>query len=102
MTLTKGAKARAVPDARTRVACDDMFFAQRLVRLGAGIAALPSFVGDPDVATGDLVRCMPGWVAHTGGVYLVQQGRKHVPRKVTAFRDLLLEMLRQRPLAAVD
>jgi len=41
---------------------------------------------------------LPRWVVFTGNAYLVQPDRKHVPKRVTAFRDLLLEMLRQRPM----
>ncbi|WP_394828711.1 LysR substrate-binding domain-containing protein [Pendulispora albinea] len=82
-----------------RVVCDDMFFMREALRAGAGIGAIPSFLGDPDVASGSLVRLIPRWVEHIGQVYVVHPGRKNLPRKVTAFRDLLVEQLRQRPLS---
>lgn len=85
--------------ARPRITCDDAFCMRELLRQGAGIAALPTFVADRDVASGALVRVMPKVRVELGGVYLVHPGKKHVPRKVTAFRDLLVEMLRQRPLS---
>jgi len=48
-----------------------------------------------------IVRVLPRWEFKKlgGAVFLVQPGRKHVPKQVTAFRDLLLEMFRQRPLS---
>jgi DNA-binding transcriptional LysR family regulator len=35
---------------------------------------------------------------HAGAVYLVYPSRRHLPHRVTAFRELILEMLRHRPL----
>jgi DNA-binding transcriptional LysR family regulator len=94
------AKSKSVVAARTRVTCDDMFFAREVLRTGGGIGALPTFIVDDDLASGVLARVLPRWVATAGAVYLVHPSRRHVPRKVTAFRDLLFEMLRQRPLSA--
>ena len=92
--------SRTAVDVHTRVASDDMSFLREVLKQGAGIGTLPSFAADADVAAGTLVRVLPQWVVTTGTVYLMHPGRKHVPRKVTAFRDLLTEMLRQRPLSA--
>jgi len=83
-----------------RISGDDMFFTLAALKAGAGIGVIPSFLSDAEIANGTLVRVMPRWVAQTGAVYLVHPGRKHLPRKVTAFRDLLIEQLRQRPLSA--
>jgi DNA-binding transcriptional LysR family regulator len=81
-----------------RITCDDMFFAREVIRHGAGIAGLPGFLAEPDLQSGALVRVLPKWQARAGTVYLVQPSRKHVPSKVTAFRDLLLELLKKRTL----
>jgi len=85
--------------AEARVSCDDMLFAREALKAGAGFGALPSFLADIEVANGTLVRVMPRWVVHTSRVYLVHAGHAHLPRKVTAFRDLVIELLRQRPLS---
>jgi DNA-binding transcriptional LysR family regulator len=61
---------------------------------------LPTFLADADVAAGALVRLLPRWVAHTGAIYVVQPPGAHRPRRATAFVELLLEMLRQRPIGA--
>ncbi|HEY0135368.1 MAG TPA: LysR family transcriptional regulator [Nannocystis sp.] len=93
-----GAPDSPLPDPRTT--CDDKFFAREVLRAGAGIGLLPTYLADADLASGALVRVLPRWELRRGAVYLVQPGRKHVPARVTAFRELLLEVMRQRPLAA--
>jgi DNA-binding transcriptional LysR family regulator len=89
-----GPGKRAQP--RPRITCDDMFFVREALKAGAGIGLLPSFLGDVEVAGGMLVRVVPSWATRSGAVYLVQPSRKHQPRKVTAFRELVSELLRQR------
>jgi DNA-binding transcriptional LysR family regulator len=84
---------------KPRLTCDDMFFMRELVKNGAGIGAMPSFVADTAVANGDLARVLPRWNADTGKVYLVYPASKHMPLRLAAFRDILVESLRQRPLA---
>jgi DNA-binding transcriptional LysR family regulator len=96
-----------VPDAaqlrpRSRIVCDDMRLALELVRGGGGVGALPTFIARGDLLAGTLVRVMPRWVVDTGSVYLVRPARQHVPRRVTLFRDLVLEIVKQRPLVPDD
>lgn len=85
-----------------RIVGDDMSFQRELLRAGAGIGPVPSFMADADVASGALVRVLPRWNAPRGAVFLAHPSRKHVPARVTAFRDLLVEMLRQRPVLRAD
>lgn len=85
-----------------RVGCNDMFVMRALLRSGAGIGMLPSFLANDDVAAGALVRVLPRWLEQTGHAYLVQPGRKHAPRKVSAFAELLIEALRAHPLRGAD
>lgn len=82
----------------SRILCDDTIYARELARLGAGIAALPTFLADEDVANGALVRLLPDENEFTGIVWLVHPRAKILPARVSAFRDLLVELLRQRPL----
>ena len=65
---------------------------------GYSLNGLPPYLANGDVAAGTLVRILPRFQIETGAVYLVQPGRKLVPQRVAAFRALLLELLRQRPL----
>jgi DNA-binding transcriptional LysR family regulator len=85
-------------DVATRVSADSFWFIRETLKAGGGIGQLPSFLADPDVVAGHLVPVLPRWVALAGPVYLVHPASKHVPPRVDAFRDLLIELLRQRPV----
>jgi DNA-binding transcriptional LysR family regulator len=91
---------RAVPSASARIACDDLLFVRDAVRSGAGIGLLPTFVAEGDVVAGRLIRILPRFERPAGHLHIVTPAAKHVPHKVTAFRDLVLEMLKARPTAA--
>ena len=84
------------PGRPPRIACDDLLFARDAVRAGAGVGLLPTFMARPDVLAGALVRIFPRFERQAGNVYVVAPAARHVPRKVTAFRELLVEMLRAR------
>lgn len=87
------------PGHQPRVVCDDLNFLREALRAGAGLGALPVFLAENDVLAGTLTRVLPSWEQGGGTLYLVQPSRKQPPAKVSAFRDLLVELLRQRPLA---
>lgn len=82
-----------------RVSSNEMYAVREIMRAGAGIGTLPPFLVNDDLTAGSLVRVLPSWVQQTGYVYLVYPSGKHLPSKVTAFRDMLLESLRARPLS---
>lgn len=82
----------------SRVESNDFFYYRALLEAGAGIGLLPSFLASSAIASGALARVLPRWTAAPGSVHIVQPSRKHQPRKVTAFREVLLELLRQRSL----
>lgn len=84
-----------------RVASDDMFFLRAAVVGGAGLGYLTTYMAEDDVAKDRLVPVMAKHFVRTGNVYVVMPSRKNVPRRVTAFRDLLVEMLRERPLSPI-
>ena len=100
-----GSRRLRVPGARPtsregRIVCDDLLFARDAVRAGAGLGFLPTFVTESDVLAGRVVRVLPRLEEPAGNLYFVTPAARHVPRKVTAFRDLLVEMLRTRTVAA--
>ena len=76
---------------RGRVSADDMSFIHRAARAGAGLAVLPTFLANANVASGELVRVMPRWSIAGGHVWMVTPARQYLPKKVTAFREALLE-----------
>ncbi len=83
-----------------RIVCDDLLFVRDAVRAGAGVGLLPTFVAEADVAAGRLVRILPRFERPAGSLHVVTPAAKHVPPKVTAFRDLVVELLRTRATAA--
>jgi DNA-binding transcriptional LysR family regulator len=78
---------------RPRLVCDDFVFARDALRAGAGVGILPSFLGEPCVGTGELVRVLPELRVSGEGYVLLYPSSGQVPRKVTAFRDLLIEIM---------
>jgi DNA-binding transcriptional LysR family regulator len=79
-----------------RIVCDDLLFVRDALRAGAGVGLLPTFMAEADVVSGALVRVLPRFERTSGTLYFVTPSAKHVPRKVTAFRDLVLELQRSR------
>jgi DNA-binding transcriptional LysR family regulator len=79
---------------RARIVSDDLLFVRDAVRAGAGLGLLPTFVAEPDLAAGTLVRVLPRYERRAGHLHIVTPAAKHVPRKVTAFRDLVLDVLK--------
>ncbi|NOU27464.1 MAG: hypothetical protein HOO96_06095 [Polyangiaceae bacterium] len=75
----------------------------RRAHVGVGqrrLGVIPSFLASDDVASGALVRVLPSFVVHTGTAYLVTPSRR-IPPKVLVFRELVAELLRQKPLSSV-
>ncbi|HET8538912.1 MAG TPA: LysR substrate-binding domain-containing protein [Anaeromyxobacter sp.] len=94
------APVRAASERAPRILCDDLLFVRDAVRAGVGIGLLPTFVAEPDVIAGALVRIVPKFERPAGSLYIVTPSAKHVPGKVAAFRELVLEMLRTRAATA--
>jgi DNA-binding transcriptional LysR family regulator len=83
-----------------RILCDDMLLIRELARKGAGIGLLPLAFAAPYVQDGSLEEVpvsLPGGIS--GGLFLVYPSSGEVPRKVTAFRDFLLDWLKKSSLA---
>jgi DNA-binding transcriptional LysR family regulator len=94
------APVRQAAQRAPRIACDDLLFVRDAVRAGAGIGLLPTFVAEPEVLAGSLVRIVPRLERQAGSLYVVTPAAKHVPPKVVAFRELVLELLKTRTRAA--
>ncbi len=91
--LAKDGDVRTVP-VSGRVGSNEFSFVRSILRSGAGVGPLPGFFGAPEVAEQRLVPVLPGWSWHTGSLYLVYPGARHIPKKVTVFRDFLVESFR--------
>lgn len=86
------------PQISYRFFCDDMLMARSLAREGAGICLLPAFVAAPYVSEG-LLQAVP--LGEQSPIKtelaLIYPSSGQVPRKITAFRDVLLEALSPSP-----
>ena len=74
---------------------DDFFVARDLVRDGVGVGMLPTFVARPYVREGLLEELALGQpTAMTGDLVMLTPSSGPTPKKVTAFRDFLVDSLR--------
>lgn len=96
----RGVKVPAplVASPRPRAVVDDVMLAHRMIREGVGIGVLPTFLAQPDVTAGELVRLLPRWSQQGGALFFVHPHAGQVPRKVSAFREFTRAYLRERPL----
>ncbi len=73
-----------------RCAANSVELVRQLTLGGLGIGALPLITIHDDVAAGRLVQVLPGW-RNDGSqpIFVAYPSRKHLPRKVRMFVDLL-------------
>jgi len=74
-----------------RIGGNDFAFLRAAARAGAGIAMLPAFPAGRDRDDEGLVRVLPGWSRPSASLYFVYPAGRHVPKKLVAFRDFVLE-----------
>ncbi|MFS4583204.1 LysR substrate-binding domain-containing protein [Phaeobacter sp. C3_T13_0] len=58
---------------------------------GLGIGRLPSFIAGPDIASGRLIRVLPDYDMPSQTLYAIYPKRLHLPTKVRAFIDFIVE-----------
>lgn len=90
--------ALAKAKGNARIVGDDMLFLRNSVIAGGGVGILPAFLAHADVTAGNLVRVVPRYTELSSTLIMLYPQTQHVPRKVTALRDFLLEALAARPL----
>lgn len=61
------------------------------VLAGMGLAFLPQWLVDEDIAAGRLEKVPPGFVLPTGTLYAVYVSRRHLPSKVRSFLDFIAQ-----------
>ncbi len=74
-----------------RIGGNDFSFLRAAVRAGAGIAMLPAFAGARDPDDESLVRVLQGWSRPSASLYFVYPAARHLPKKLVAFRNFVLE-----------
>ncbi|MBK8258196.1 MAG: LysR family transcriptional regulator [Polyangiaceae bacterium] len=78
-----------------RIVANDFLFLRGVAASGSGIATLPSFIAQPYVTSGDLVRVLPSVSVSVGGLVLLYSSTRPLARKVAAFRDFLVEVIQR-------
>ncbi len=76
---------------RPRFVGTDFCYVRALIASGAGIGPLPSYSARAAVEAGTLVRVIPEWSAPGSWLHLLYPSAPHVPKKVVAFRDFVVE-----------
>ena len=71
---------------------NDFACLKQMALLGAGIAILPNILCKSDCQSGQLVKVLPQWsVGEQASLYLLHEGRRLLPAKVTCFRDFICD-----------
>ncbi|WP_257456277.1 LysR family transcriptional regulator [Archangium lipolyticum] len=76
------------------VDCEDFGLLVAVARAGGGVAVLPTFLANQDVAAGSLMRVLPSVNLAGAPLFLVSRPSRSLPPRVTALRMFLLERLR--------
>lgn len=85
---------------RGPVSCDDLGMVRELVRAGVGIGLVPLLLEPGCIESGGR-RVLPEHIVGGSSIYVVYPGSRHVPPKVAAFRDHLVEAYQRSPDAAL-
>ena len=78
-----------------RILANDFLFLRGVAASGGGIATLPSFIAQPYVGSGDLVRVLPALRVSIGGMVMLYSSTRPLARKIAAFRDFLVEVIQK-------
>lgn len=78
--------------APARIVADHTSFMFDAAKAGLGIALLPGFMGDPEVAAGRLVALLPKH-STTFALHVLTHGARHLPRRVALVRDYLVHTM---------
>jgi len=78
-----------------RTIANDFLFLRSVAASGGGVATLPSFIAQPFVATGDLVRVLPSVRVNVGGLAMLYSSTRPLARKIAAFRDFLVQVVQR-------
>ena len=69
---------------------------------GGGLALQPDFIANRDIASGKLMRVLPGWSGGVLSIYALCAGRLYEPLKVRSFMDWIGGLYRPKPPWTVD
>lgn len=78
---------------KQRILADHASAMRSFALAGAGVAILPEWLVADDVASGRLVRLLPGYALARQGVYAVYPNTRHISAKVSMFIAFLREFM---------
>ena len=81
-------------ESRPRLIFSDPEVIAQAARLGLGVALLPMPFAFASIASGELVRLLPGWYSDAGPVSVYYPSRRMLPAKTRAFVDFISERFR--------
>ena len=87
-TLHRGEEVRVI-DVAPRLIFDDMETLRASAVAGAGIACLPGYIMRAGIASGELVRVLPEWIAQTSTISVLGPPKAQSSRLAGAFSDHL-------------
>ena len=85
------------PDAPYRLAVNENNSHTVAVLAGLGASQMVSFIAQPYIDSGQLVRILPDWTREPMPVYVVYPPNRHLSAKVRAFVDWTAELFSQHP-----
>lgn len=80
-----------------RIAINDVRLAREAALAGLGIARMPSFLINEDIAAGRLKRVLPSLPDNFGGLYAVYPSRRHLSTAVRSFVDFVIDRFTDSP-----
>ncbi len=98
-TLRSQRSAEQAVPCRPRVVLSDPEAVAQAACMGLGVALAPMPFVFAAIASGELVRVLPGWYADAGPLSLYYPSRRMLPPKTRAFVDFVVERFRDAGLA---
>ena len=95
---TRRIEEQPVP-CRPRMILSDPEAIAQAARLGIGVALLPMPFAFAAIASGELVRLLPGWYSDAGPLSLYYPSRRFLPTKTRAFAEFVVERFRDAGFA---
>ncbi len=89
---------QAVP-CRPRLVFSDPEAIAQAARLGLGVALVPMPFAFTHIASGELVRLLPGWYSDAGPLSIYYPSRRLLPAKTSVFVDYVMERFREGEFA---
>lgn len=84
---------------RSHLSANDATALLQAALAGGGVALQPTYLANPYLASGDLLRVLPAWKPEVMHIYALYPSRKHLSPAVRALLDFLVERFATVPWA---